>query len=141
MNQVKNLVGWWGNLLSTRHGVQQNRGTQKRRTRKIKFESLERRELFAADFGSVVNFGSASSFVSQWAIAADATGNTYATGVFKGTIDFDPLVERTVPTDILTSADGTEDGFVAKYAPDNTLLWARKIGGNAEAENRERTSL
>ena len=32
-------------------------------------------------------------------------------------------------SDILTPR-GSEDGFVAKYAPDNSLVWARRMGGD-----------
>lgn len=134
MLQKKNFSRWLRTLLSTTNAKKHNRGTQARAGRKMLVESLERREVFAADFASVVNFGSASGSMYQYAIEADAAGNSYATGVFKGTVDFDPIVDRTVPTDILTSANGTEDGFIAKYAPDNTLLWARKIGSNAVSE-------
>lgn len=108
----------------------------KTRTRRaLRLESLERRDLFNADFGSAVNIGIDDGPVTQQGLAADESGTRYMTGLFRGTVDFDPLVNRADGTDILSSANGTDDGFVAKYAADNTLLWARRMGGSAVESN------
>lgn len=51
-------------------------------------------------------------------------GSAYITGFFTGTADFDS---------ISLIAGGGTDMFVAKYNPDGTVAWARKVGdGNAE---------
>jgi gliding motility-associated-like protein len=57
-------------------------------------------------------------------ITADATGNIYVTGIFQGTIDFDPGAG----TFNLTSA-GSYDIFVVKLDPSANFLWAGKLGG------------
>ncbi len=58
-------------------------------------------------------------------IAVDGDGNSYVTGYFYGSATFGPG-EANETT--LTSA-GFDDIFVAKYAPDGTLLWAKRAGG------------
>lgn len=58
------------------------------------------------------------------ALAIDKFGNTYLTGYFSGTMDFDPS-----PTiDSLTS-NGAMDVFVVKYDSQGALVWAKNIGG------------
>ncbi len=97
-----------------------------RRTRR--FESLEDRSVLSATFGSALDIGGAGSD-AVFDVAIDAAGNSYATGYFSGTVDFD--LSRALPgdADILTSR-GSQDAFVAKYAPDDSLLWVRRMGGD-----------
>lgn len=66
--------------------------------------------------------GSASE--TSRAIATDVHGNTYITGIFFGTTDFDPSSS----TQNLTSV-GLGDIFVAKYNVPGGLVWAKAIGG------------
>lgn len=56
------------------------------------------------------------------AVAADGLGNAYVCGSFSGPAIFG--------TTHFTSSG--EDIFLAKYAPDATLLWAKKIGGPSD---------
>ena len=49
----------------------------------------------------------------------DKIGDVYITGQFTSTVDFGGTT--------LTSA-GNNDTFMAKYAPDGTLIWAKRIG-------------
>jgi hypothetical protein len=73
--------------------------------------------------GSVLWVRSADGSESSWgsAIAVNAAGNAYVTGAFRGTATFGDVT--------LTSA-GEEDMFVAKYAPDGNVLWARSARGS-----------
>jgi hypothetical protein len=57
-------------------------------------------------------------------IAADSNGNVYTTGVFFGTVDFDPSVD----TYNLTSA-GNFDIFVSKLDSSGNFVWAKNMGG------------
>ena len=57
-------------------------------------------------------------------IALDASGNVYTTGVFSGTVDFDPGAG----TFNLTSA-GVADIFISKLDAAGNFVWAKKMGG------------
>lgn len=54
----------------------------------------------------------------------DATGNVYATGVYAGTVDFDP----NAGTVNLVSV-GADDIFVVKLDATGNLIWAKSMGG------------
>lgn len=92
-------------------------------------QQLEAREVPSAVFDSVLGVGSATGYITPYDNAIDAAGNTFVTGSFGGTMDFDPLTDRADGADVLT-ARGTSDVYVAKYAPDNTLVWARRMGSD-----------
>jgi hypothetical protein len=62
------------------------------------------------------------------AIEIDASGNTYVTGYFQGTVNFNPN-----GTANLTSTGGF-DIFIAKYDSDGNYLWAHKLGGASADE-------
>lgn len=59
-------------------------------------------------------------------VAFDSAGNVYSSGIFSGTVDFDPGLE----TSTLTSA-GSNDVFLSKFGPSGNYLWARKFGGSS----------
>ncbi|OJJ15937.1 hypothetical protein BKI52_37090 [marine bacterium AO1-C] len=56
-------------------------------------------------------------------IAVDANGNVYITGIFSGTVDFDPSAGGIAN---LNDSDGT--GFFAKYDTNGNYVWAHNIG-------------
>ena len=68
---------------------------------------------------------------SGWDRAYDVTtdneGNVYITGVFGGTVDFDPG-----PDIYSLSSHGEIDAFITKLSQDGAFIWAGHMGGTAE---------
>jgi hypothetical protein len=58
------------------------------------------------------------------AVAVDDSGYIYTVGQFRGAVDFDPG-----PAVVSLSSVGYADIFITKTSPQNTLVWAKKIGG------------
>ncbi|HYG51885.1 MAG TPA: hypothetical protein VD905_13330, partial [Flavobacteriales bacterium] len=61
-------------------------------------------------------------------MVTDASGNTYTTGSFTGTVDFNPAIAGTFN---LTSAGGT-DIFVCKLDASGNFVWAVNMGGTSD---------
>ncbi|MFT6923494.1 MAG: hypothetical protein ACJA1C_002509 [Crocinitomicaceae bacterium] len=79
--------------------------------------------LNAQNFEWANSMGS-SEFELGKAIAVDDLGNSYSTGVFRGTVDFDPSAAVLN----LTAID-LSDGYVQKLDSDGNLIWAKAFGG------------
>ena len=75
--------------------------------------------------GSAFQIAVSNTFITS-AIRNDSLGNTYITGYFLGTVDFDPGVGITQ----LTSPARFFQGFIVKYSPAHELIWARQFGGS-----------
>lgn len=58
-------------------------------------------------------------------VVVDSSGNSYSTGYFDGSQDFDPGAG----TAFLT-AQGSDDAFVRKLDATGSLVWVKKFGGN-----------
>ncbi len=58
------------------------------------------------------------------AITIDPSGNVYLTGLFTGTVDFDPG-----PANTNLSSNGATDVFIQKFDAFGTFLWAKSFGG------------
>jgi hypothetical protein len=74
------------------------------------------------------------AFERAAATTADAAGNVYVAGVFRGTVDFAPgstTFALTSTVDPISNVP-THDAFVAKYRRDGGLVWARSLGGTSE---------
>ncbi|MEJ7739817.1 MAG: SBBP repeat-containing protein [Chitinophagaceae bacterium] len=63
--------------------------------------------------------------VTSRSIEADASGNTYVTGYFTGTVDFDPGAGSANKT-----STGSQDIFIAKYDALSNYLFAKAIGSS-----------
>jgi hypothetical protein len=76
--------------------------------------------------GSFAWAKSMAGTLADWSneIKIDAAGNVYTTGLFQGTVDFDPGPG----THNLTSAGGP-DIFVSKLDGNGNFVWARRMGG------------
>ncbi|MFT6503759.1 MAG: hypothetical protein ACJASQ_003897 [Crocinitomicaceae bacterium] len=79
--------------------------------------------LNAQNFEWANSMGS-SEFELGKAIAVDDLGNSYSTGIFRGTVDFDPSAAVLN----LTAID-LSDGYVQKLDSDGNLIWAKAFGG------------
>jgi hypothetical protein len=90
-----------------------------RRRRQPRFELLEDRAVPALGFASA--FGLAATFPSAPHVAIDAAGDTFVTGSFVGTANFDPAMSSAAA---VSSPAGVPDAFVAKYSAAGTLVWA-----------------
>jgi len=62
-------------------------------------------------------------------IETDSSGNVYVTGMFDGTVDFDPGVGLAN----LTSS-GREDIFIQKLDSSGNLIWAKSLPGSAQTD-------
>ena len=123
-------LNWFNNALTTLFGNRRDTQCRRSRSRSLGMESLEPRVVLSADFVSGFAIGVDQKGPQIVDNAVDSAGNTYIAGTFSGTVDFDQATVRPDGSDLMTSS-GTIDGFVAKYAPDNSLVWAQKMGGAA----------
>ena len=102
-----------------------DRGSRPRRRsiRPVLFDCLEPRTLLSATWALRAG-GPLGDSASK--VAVDALGDAYCVGSFRGGADFngDGVAD-------LTAAGGA-DGYVAKYSPDGTLLWANRLGGTSD---------
>ena len=93
-------------------------------------EQLEVRLVLSATFGGALSIGNGTGNSDAYDVATDGSGNSYMTGSFSGTVDFDQTAAVHLgDTDILT-ARGGGDAYVAKYAQDNSLLWVQRMGND-----------
>ena len=101
-----------------------------RRAARPSLESLEGRVVLSTvAFDSVLDVGNDTASIIPNENAVDKAGNTYVTGLLYGRMDLDPNVDHADGSDILTPA-GSSSAYIAKYAPDNTLVWARQVGSS-----------
>lgn len=59
-----------------------------------------------------------------YALTTDASGNVFVTGIFIGSVDFDPTFGFAV-----LSSPSNANTFIAKYNSIGSLVWAKNIGG------------
>lgn len=128
-------IAWYRSLnqffngLSTSKTDRCSAAIRPRRTRR--FETLEDRSVLSATFGSALTIGNGLANSSATDVATDSAGFSYVSGMFAGTVDFDLNNVHAGNTDILT-ARGLGDAYVAKYAPDDSLVWVRPMGGDSQ---------
>jgi hypothetical protein len=82
-------------------------------------------KLDAAGIFAWVKIFSSTGSESARAVTTDALGNTYATGLFQATIDFDPGPG----VFNLTSLGASNDIFIVKLDASGNFVWAVRFGG------------
>jgi len=70
-----------------------------------------------------------------YSITTDNSGNVYATGRFKETVDFDPG-----PGTFNLNSNGSYDAFILKLDANGNFLWAKSIGGAEYEESKSITT-
>lgn len=68
-----------------------------------------------------------SNDIGSYSSVADAQGNLYISGNFKGTADFDPSAGI---YNLVSSPSADYDMFIAKYTNNGTLVWAQSISSD-----------
>jgi len=87
-------------------------------------------DVFISKFDSAGNFvwakqlGGSGVDIGNF-ITIDASGNTYTTGRFNDTADFDPGTEI-----FNLTSSGSNDIFISKLDSAGNFVWAKKLGGN-----------
>ena len=93
---------------------------------RLRVEALEAREVPAGDLASAIQLAGIPAGTNL-RVASDLVGNTVVAGTFTGTLDLDPTTAGVANV----VAKGGSDVFVAKYAADGKLVWARSLAGTA----------
>ncbi|MBP7810044.1 MAG: T9SS type A sorting domain-containing protein [Bacteroidia bacterium] len=80
----------------------------------------------------VKSWGSPSTFANDlgYGVVVDGAGNVYSTGLYSGTIDFDPGAG----TYTLSSNAGSTDIFISKLDAAGNFIWAVSMGGTGSGE-------
>ncbi|HTL53752.1 MAG TPA: hypothetical protein VL860_14350, partial [Planctomycetota bacterium] len=60
-------------------------------------------------------------------LAIDTAGNRYVTGIFSGTVDFNPFVGADLKTSVLSS----DDVYITRFNADGSYAWTQIFGGSA----------
>ncbi len=71
-----------------------------------------------------VSVATGSGFGRAWDVQTDDVGNTYYSGFFRGSVDFDPG-----PEDFSFSSTGEDRLYISKLDPMGNFLWAKQFHG------------
>jgi predicted outer membrane repeat protein len=85
-------------------------------------------EVDGADVAWATSAGGTGSDLAR-NVRVDASGNSYVVGTITGSVTFGSGASA-----VNVVAQGTKDGFLAKYLPDGTLSWVKRIGGASSDE-------
>lgn len=89
----------------------------------LDFRAYQIKTLYVASTGWANTWGGTQTDFG-YDVATDSSGNVYAVGTFKGTVDFDPG-----PLSNEKTSNGMDDAFLCKYSSTGKLAWIRTWGG------------
>jgi subtilisin-like proprotein convertase family protein len=113
------LRSWKAPLARSSSGNSRRRSpTTRPQTFRPGLEALEERTLLTGGWVSA----SSGVGVGLGYLALDAQDNSYVAGQFSPTVTFGSTT--------LSCSQATQNGFIAKYAPDGSSVWARDLGGS-----------
>ncbi len=78
----------------------------------------------AGNYAWAIRTGTTAIDDYGYSIVSDAAGNLFTTGIFGGTVDFDP---GPAVVNYTAAPDG---GYVTKLTPGGNLVWARSLNGS-----------
>ncbi len=117
---------WWQRMISARTSDSRKRRRRGRGSVRLDVESLEIRLTPSLAFGLDLKGAASDSYGVGYSVAADAAGNTFVTGYFYDSVNFNPA--GTAKT--LTASAGNDDQFIAKYSSTGQLDWVKDLGPN-----------
>ena len=90
--------------------------------------------LFSYELSNSQSFNWANSFGSTGfdqsvAITSDLANNSYNTGRYEGTVNFDPSASASS-----LQSNGGSDIFISKYSDGGSFIWAKGIGGTSSLD-------
>jgi len=93
------------------------------------------RDIFLTKFDSSGNHlwaktWGGTSYDTGYGVAIDGSGNVYVTGVFTGSVDFNPSGGNNF------TSNGGNDIFLSKFNSSGTFTWAKTWGGNMDDYGR-----
>ncbi len=96
----------------------------------VNLVSAGNKDIFITKFDASGNFVWAKSIGGSGddmglSLAVDGTGNVYVTGVYIGTVDFDPSASV-----VNLGGSGLHNSFIAKFSSSGSLVWADALTGS-----------
>lgn len=87
-------------------------------------------KLSAQTFSFAAGMGSNLGYQRGYSVATDASGNIYTTGIFSGSVDFDPGAGVFMMS---AGSQATYDMFLQKLDVNGNFLWAKQLAGDSSS--------
>ncbi len=94
------------------------------KSKSLRMEILESRDLLTAEMTYATSFAGLDS-EEGFSIVSDVAGNSYSTGYYRSTVDFDPG-----PQIFNLTSVGNEDVYISKLDATGNFVWAKSVGGD-----------
>ena len=123
ITQPKEIGSYSGNSKARGKLNQFRNDSRRSRTSRLRFESLEVRQLLVGDLDFADRVGG-TGVEQAFAVATDSSGDSYTVGTFQGTADFDPG-----PNTFDLVSKGASDIYILKTNHLGEFAWVKQIGG------------